>query len=155
MNWDAVGAVGEVVGAAAVVVSLIYVGFQIRQNTSSAQAATFQSYVENAMGWMASVYEDAELCDLWRRGNEDLDSLNANDKDRYSFLQLAFFRMFENVYLQVQKGFVKHEQWEGLRESYLMLIDAPGLQQWWRDNARRYSNSFREFVDSELRNRTA
>ena len=98
INWDAIGAIGEVIGTAAVVVSLIYVGFQIRQNTSSAQASTFQSYVENAMGWMASVYEDEELCELWRRGSDDLESLNTNEKDRYSFLLLAFFRMFENVY---------------------------------------------------------
>ncbi len=30
MNWDAIGAVGEIVGAAAVVVTLIYVAVQIR-----------------------------------------------------------------------------------------------------------------------------
>lgn len=34
MNWDAIGAIAEVVGVIAVVLSLIYVGFQVRQNTA-------------------------------------------------------------------------------------------------------------------------
>ena len=40
MNWDAIGAVGEIVGAMAVVVSLVYLGSQIRvQNRESRLAA--------------------------------------------------------------------------------------------------------------------
>ena len=33
MNWDAITAIAELAGVVAVVVSLIYVGFQVRQNT--------------------------------------------------------------------------------------------------------------------------
>ena len=33
MNWDAIGAVGEIVGAIAVVVTLAYLAIQIQQNT--------------------------------------------------------------------------------------------------------------------------
>lgn len=33
MNWDAVSAIAEILGVLAVVISLVYVGFQVRQNT--------------------------------------------------------------------------------------------------------------------------
>jgi hypothetical protein len=33
MNWEAIAATGELIGASAVVVSLIYLAAQIRQNT--------------------------------------------------------------------------------------------------------------------------
>src|SRR5262249_2263574 len=46
VNWEAIGAISEAFGAAGVVVSLIYLGVQIRQNTRSVQAATFQSVSE-------------------------------------------------------------------------------------------------------------
>ncbi len=39
MNWEAIGAVGETVGALAVLVTLVYLAMQIRQNTKSVQAA--------------------------------------------------------------------------------------------------------------------
>ena len=35
MNWDAIGAIGEVTGAITVVITLIYLSIQVRQNTRS------------------------------------------------------------------------------------------------------------------------
>ena len=40
MNWDAISAVGEILGAAAVVLSLVYLATQIRQGTSATRTAT-------------------------------------------------------------------------------------------------------------------
>jgi hypothetical protein len=40
MNWQAVGAIGEIVGALAVVASLVFVGFQLLQNARAARLAT-------------------------------------------------------------------------------------------------------------------
>ena len=38
MNWQAIGAMGEILGAAAVVLTLFYLGVQIRQNTKVSRA---------------------------------------------------------------------------------------------------------------------
>jgi len=43
MNWDAIAAVGELLGASAVLVTLIYLAVQIRQNTSAVATATYES----------------------------------------------------------------------------------------------------------------
>ena len=43
MNWEAIGAVGETVGALAVLVTLVYLAVQIRQNTKAVQAAAVDS----------------------------------------------------------------------------------------------------------------
>ena len=43
MNWEALGAIGEIVGAVAVIATLGYLAVQIRQNTRSVRAATLQS----------------------------------------------------------------------------------------------------------------
>jgi hypothetical protein len=40
MNWSALGALGEFIGGIAVVISLVYVGLQIRQNSNSVRAAS-------------------------------------------------------------------------------------------------------------------
>jgi hypothetical protein len=39
MNWDAIGATGEIVGALVVFLTLIYLAIQIRQNTHATRAA--------------------------------------------------------------------------------------------------------------------
>ena len=44
MNWDAIGACAEVVGAIGVVVSLVYLAIQVRSNTSALKAgASFET----------------------------------------------------------------------------------------------------------------
>ena len=43
MNWDAIGAVGEIIGALAVVFSIAYLAIQIRQNAKSLQSTVEQS----------------------------------------------------------------------------------------------------------------
>ncbi len=43
MNWDAIGAIGEILGALGVLVTLVYLATQIRENTRSLQAVSLQS----------------------------------------------------------------------------------------------------------------
>jgi hypothetical protein len=46
MNWEAVGAVGEILGAIAVLVTLIYLATQIKQHTLATRALTNSAYAE-------------------------------------------------------------------------------------------------------------
>lgn len=39
MNWEAIGAIGEIIGGSVVIGSLIYLALQIRQNSNLARAA--------------------------------------------------------------------------------------------------------------------
>ena len=41
MNWDAIGAIGEIVGAIAVVITLLYLAHQTRINTKAVKTSTF------------------------------------------------------------------------------------------------------------------
>ena len=43
VNWEAIAAVGQLVGALAVLATLIYLAVQIRQNTAAVATATYES----------------------------------------------------------------------------------------------------------------
>ena len=43
MNWEAIGTIGEILGAFVVIVTLFYLAMQIRQNTKAQSIATFES----------------------------------------------------------------------------------------------------------------
>jgi len=47
MNWEAIGAIGEIVGAVAVVVTIGYLAVQIRQNTRSVRDSAFQEVIHS------------------------------------------------------------------------------------------------------------
>ena len=58
VNWDAIGAVGEILGAVAVFMSLVYLGVQIRANTTSMNTASRQAVANEFRDWIRLVNED-------------------------------------------------------------------------------------------------
>ena len=50
MNWEAIGAVAEIIGAAAVMISLVYLAVQIRHTVRRTAADNLQSTVERWVG---------------------------------------------------------------------------------------------------------
>src|SRR5215470_13961203 len=59
----------QVIGAIAVVVSLFYVGFQIKRNTSAVRSATAQAVHDNYADWYMNMMGDAELSQIAINGN--------------------------------------------------------------------------------------
>ena len=87
MNWDAIGAVGEILGAAAVVLSLVYLATQIRQGTSATRTATRDA----AMAQSLSFFEQGLDTTVIARAEHK----RAVGEVRYQFYN---FKIFENVH---------------------------------------------------------
>ena len=64
VNWEAISAIGQLVGALAVVISLIYVAREIRSNARSARLAS----VGTINRWLGQLATDRHLADVWHRG---------------------------------------------------------------------------------------
>ena len=61
MNWDAISAIAELLGAVAVLATLVYLAFQIKQANTNIPATVSQSQADNQQRWMADLAKDAEL----------------------------------------------------------------------------------------------
>ena len=80
MNWNAVGAVGEIIGATAVLLSLLYLGFQIRQNTRTLKPSSYQAAIASmseSSNIIASNEQSARICRTMLFGDiEDLSAVS-------------------------------------------------------------------------------
>ncbi len=56
MNWDAVGAIAESIGALGVISSLIYLAVQVRQNTRQGRLSRFQETSATLQDGFAPIY---------------------------------------------------------------------------------------------------
>ena len=68
MNWVAIGAIGETLGATGVIVTLLYLATQLRQNTRALRAASVDSSTKIANDGRASLYADPELTAIYAKG---------------------------------------------------------------------------------------
>ena len=68
MDWGAVSAVAEILGAIGVVVTLLYLTRQVRENTASIRRATARDALQSIADFNQFVASDPVLVDLfWRR----------------------------------------------------------------------------------------
>ena len=84
MNWEAAGTIAEVVGAIAVVISIVYLATQIRQNTNANRAGTSFSVNTALTSINDALRSDAEFADIWIRGCQDLGSLSEVERVRFT-----------------------------------------------------------------------
>ena len=152
MNWEAVGAIGEFVGGLAVVLTLVYIAFQVRQsskqidqNTRALEASTFYAAGEGFIKWWALVSQDEALASLWQRGIAG-ESLNSTDKLRFNSMAMILFTALENNVHQFQLGSVSRNTLELAKGSWERILKSPGGNAWWKKQGR---NTFTpEFVEA-------
>ena len=105
--------VRELLSAAAVVASLVFVAWEIRQNTSAQRSAIRQALSDQATDFTMRLAEDPELVRAWRGvwfGEGDPTSLTSLDTARAQMTAITVLRRVENVYHQYREG-VLTEPW--------------------------------------------
>ena len=149
MNWEALGAIGEIVGAIAVVVTLVYLATQIRQNTKAVQAASVDSSISAINATRQSVYEDPELMVLWTNGLADPDQLDSKSRDKFRFIMHNVMFSQWNFYSQSRFAGLS-TTWEPQKQQLKRLLCQPGGK-WFLENFQQeFDAGFLEEIDRIL-----
>ena len=146
-NIQLIANVGEILAAILVVVSLVYVALQIRQNTHALQVTAAQSYV-SMYNTITSEISRPDMAAVWHQGLEDFASLDAADLVRFSALAGQMMRVMESAYLQWRQGAVEDQLWHASETALQDTMAMAGFQQWWQYRSRWYSEDFQSLVNT-------
>jgi len=122
MNWDAIGAIGDAIGGFGVLVTLLYLAIQTRQNTRAVRAATYSQVAGSFSDISLAMFQDPNAAGLIRRARDDPESLSQEDTDRYEAFLLSYLRRAENMYFQSEEGILDAETWHGIRASIFIVL---------------------------------
>jgi len=132
MNWDAIGAIGEIVGALAVVVTLGYLAAQQRQSNKIARAESYAKVIDAHVGHHRVLSDHPELAQLYARGLIDFVSLSPMDKARFhSFMEPIVLEFQKYRYLH-QQGLMGDDTFEMFENDVVSNMLSPGGAEWWR-----------------------
>jgi len=152
MNWEAIGAIGDFVGGLAVVLTLIYIAFQVRQsskqleqNSRALAASSYHSAGEGFNKWFALLIQDEAIADLWQRGLAG-ETLNRADKMRFGAMATMLFTTLENNFHQLQLGTHSRNTLELAKRVWVNILTSPGGSAWWITEGRRAFTP--EFVEA-------
>ena len=148
MNWDALQAVGELIAAVGVIVSLAYLAAQVRQNTKSIRSAANQDLLtsfNDVMQFSRQSAFGAHIYDVTLRGAWDELSPEEIPAARMALITTA--RVFEQAYLQHKAGLLDDEIWEGWATQIQLSLGLPGFAQGWTATRTMLNADFAAWMD--------
>jgi hypothetical protein len=148
VNWDMISAIGEITGALAVVVSLVYLGRQIAFSNRLAQAEAFRSPISdinnlNATFAMDPVYRDAVFRVIEGSSPEELDS----DEIRLvEIFMISVLNCYEQLFREVRRGVLEEAALSEFGGNFLFQL--PFLRGRWQGMRQRLGPPFVEYIES-------
>ena len=80
----------------------------------------------------------------------DLESLDGEDRIRFSFLILNAFYAIQNTFLHAREGVVDREFWEADEAALRAHLQYPGVRAWWPEAQTFLTGTFAKHVNSLL-----
>ena len=154
MNWNALGAIGEIVGAAAVLVTLIFLTIQMRQNNRqiaentrvirlAARGATQEAYSR----FRTLIGSSPEVAELYLKGCADYRALSRAERLRFGSLLQEMLIAWNLQYLHFRAGF-QEDTWQN--PLLLGTLSQPGARYWWDRNKLVFDSVFVDAIEGLL-----
>jgi hypothetical protein len=144
MNWEAISAVSEIVGAVAVVISLIYVAAQIRQNTKMMRATAKQGLTEASQNL---IYTAIDKSEEWVKLTTGDDPSTREEDARMSLMVRAMLRGFESQCYHYESGLLEDDEWRALQTAIKDLCSLPGFNKYWQQLKPHMSERLKKVID--------
>ena len=149
-NWQALQAISETLGLIVVVGSLVFVGFEVRQNAKATRAAT----MNNIMGSWSDVYrgfsETENIAEIVWTSVQDPKSLSEVSLWRFSLQLTGLLHNFHNAHYQWKIGAYDEDTWVAQAEFLTNLLSLPGMRAVWDERKSMLSKDFQIYVDTQI-----
>jgi hypothetical protein len=142
--------IAEVVGGLAVVIGLIFVGLELRQNTLMQRVTATQALSVNYENAVDALGKDTETACIYVRGIMGLDNLNGIERYRFFVLWFHVLRAGEQLHYYSLEGMVDERIWRGYERQLNEIFRYPGVQQYWEVRKDWYSDEFQGFVEQMI-----
>jgi hypothetical protein len=151
MSWEAVGAVGEIVGAAGVIVTLGFLVYQLRQNTRALRADSFRNIFELGHTRTSKIIESAEVAELFDRGRRSYRELSRIDQTRFHYLMAQALHSVEAMLFYHRANDEQTIFGEMARRQVSRAALDAGMVEWWEmRGADVFDDEFRAWVQAAI-----
>jgi hypothetical protein len=144
MNWEALGAIGELIGAIAVVVTLIYLAGQLKQNTRAMQSGTRETFLNGLQTVNGYALQNS---DVLHRGLFQREELSGEEFTRFLTIVHAALNAYEALYSEYLAGHVDEAFWESKARQIQFTITGPSGRKAWFDYTYLFDERFVTYVN--------
>ena len=137
----------EIAAAITVVVSLIYVGRQVEENTAAIRSSTMQAVANSSDIALQNQAADEDLTRIRMTGNADISALTELEAIRYMSVNRGQWLRMQNIYAQQQLGVLDEGFWYTYSRIICDIYALPGVRATWSDHSGVLDPDFVKFVE--------
>jgi hypothetical protein len=153
VDIDTLAKLGEFVGGFFVVVSLVYLAYQVRQNTRSLRSVNYARVLDSMSTLQSRVSVDAEMKRIFSVGAEEPYRLSRMERTRFSWALYEMLGNAEFMFHQHAENMLSPVVWQRWEATLCWWMSHPGMREWWLAKPSPFSADFQEFVDEIIRDK--
>ena len=153
MMLENLGNLGDFLGGIGVVITLLYLAIQIRQNnrllkaeTAAAHTRSVEGTTEELGNWIAGIVENRDVAEVWMKGLASYAELDEVDKLRFDYLGSRLLQAYQSIYRRAGNT-GDDEIWEVCLSYIHMYLSSPGFARLWADSRSMYLANFAAEID--------
>lgn len=146
MNIQDMGAIGEVVGAIAVIATLIYLALQIKQANVATHRNMYAQAATAISDYWLSLAKNPELYESFTLMLQASEAQSSSDRDRGYLVMDSYLSLMESYFLHNRQygERLSQERWSRMLQR---LFVTPGGKEYWRRRRSSFHNEFAEYLD--------
>lgn len=146
MTLENIYYIGQTIAVVALLISILFVGYQIRQNTKALRATSHHAITDSFNQLNTLLISDPKCVSLYRRGLAGLEKLDEDERVSFGYMNLAYQRIFETLFYQYKNGTMDKKLFEAELGTLEWVAGSTGFRQWWADNPISLSTEYRAFM---------
>ena len=147
MNINRLLQTGELIAAAAVVVSVIFVGLQLRQSNSAQVQSTTQAAVSDYISSLERLTENPDFACIYIKGVQDYQALSGSERLRFSAFYMPTYYQLQEMHKLSEEGAINADTWSGFHSLLVETTQYPGMRQWFDSRRGWFSVCFQDYLD--------
>ena len=149
MTLNDIYLISQIVAALLVAPTLLYLALQVRQNTMQMRANANHQYLEVSKDLNLALIQNTQTASVYRRGCEDFNALNEDEKTQFFFYVGQYFQTFSNMYDLWKSRALPDSSWHIIRKHIISMMAMPGTRHVWDSWASTgLTASFVHYVDA-------
>lgn len=148
MDLALVSVLADTAAAFGVIGSLIFVGFQVRQNSSGQRAAAVQAHMSTFQEVYSPIMDTEEMGKLVFDGLRDPELIEGSQRMRFYVFCSKILRTYQGLHWQWKQGVLD----DAIFSSMITFLDdmsvAPGWRHVWSLRRHQYDHDFQDFMDA-------
>ena len=151
INLEQTYYITQIVAVFAVVISLFYVGLQVKQNTETLRINAQRDLSTEYIRLQHVLAQNADLMEIFIRSETKPESLNNVERRRVWAILDTLIELAASEYYRFQKGVLPAYSWEPLARDLRIIMQLPIYQEVWSVRKHSYSDDFQEFINQLIK----